>query len=96
LDGRSLGAARENARRARARWTTVAFCAVAVLLEMALLLSYTRARDRELDAHLVREGVEADDARRLAPTRSPALFLAIAAIALGFLLLAIAAVLKLR
>jgi hypothetical protein len=96
LDGRARGAAHESARRARVTWATVAFCAVAVLLELALLLSHARARDRELDAHLAHQGVEADDAERLAPARSASVFFAIAAIALGFLLLAIAAVLRLR
>jgi hypothetical protein len=95
LDGRPLGAARESARRARVRWATVAFCAVAVLLELALLLRYARARDRELDDHLEREGVLGDEARRLAPARSAAILVAVAAVALGFLLLAIAAVLRL-
>jgi hypothetical protein len=95
LDGRSLGAARESARRARVRWATVAFCAVAVLLELALLFRHTRARDRELDAHLAREGFGGEQAEKLAPARSFALFLAVAAVALGFLLLALVAVIKL-
>jgi hypothetical protein len=95
LDGGSLGAARETARRARVRWATVAFCALAVLLELALFVAQAKARDRELDAHLEREGVRGEEAARLAPARSPALFLAICAVALGFLLLALAAVFKL-
>jgi hypothetical protein len=77
------------------RWATIAFCAVAVLLELALLLRYARARDRALDIHLEREGMLGDEARRVAPRRSAAILLAVAAVALGFLLLAIAAVLKL-
>jgi hypothetical protein len=96
LDGRALGSARESARRARVRWATVAFCAVAVLLELALLVLLARSRDRELDAHLEREGVRGDAAARLAPTRSSAWLFAIGAVALGFLLLAVAAVIKLR
>jgi hypothetical protein len=96
LDGHALGAARERARRARVRWATVAFCAIAVLLELALLFRHTRARDRELDAHLEREGIGGEQAEKLAPARSFAVFLAVAAVALGFLLLAIVAVLKLR
>ena len=95
LDGRALGQGRESARRARVRWATVAFCAIAVLLEIALLLRYARVRDRALDIHLEREGLVGDDARRLAPARSAAILVAVAAVALGFLLLAIAAVLKL-
>ena len=78
------------------RWATVAFCAVAVMLELALLFRHTRARDRELDEHLAREGIADEQAERLAPARSSAVFFAVAAVALGFLLLAIAAVLRLR
>ena len=66
-----------------------------MLLELALLLRHARAQDRELDVNLEREGVLGEEARRLAPARSSAIFLAIAAVALGFLLLAIAAVMKL-
>jgi hypothetical protein len=95
LDGRPQGAARENARRARVRWATVGLCAIAVLLELALLLAYTRSRDRALDSHLEREGIVGDEAARLAPARSLWFSVALAMIALGFLLLAIAAVLKL-
>jgi hypothetical protein len=96
LDGRTLGAARENSRRGRVRWATVAFCAVAVLLELALLFRHTRERDRQLDEHLAREGIAAEQADKLAPARSSALLFAVAAVALGFLLLAIAAVLRLE
>jgi hypothetical protein len=95
LDGRPQGATRENARRARVRWATVGFCAISVLLELALLLAYTRSRDRVLDAHLEREGIAGDEAARLAPARSLWFSVAVAMVALGFLLLAIAAVLKL-
>ena len=95
LDGRARGAARETARRSRVRWATAAFCAVAVLLELALLLFQARARDRELDAHLARQGVEGEALERLAPTRKRSLALAVAAVALGFLLLAIVAVIRL-
>jgi hypothetical protein len=96
LDGRTRGAARETARRSRVRWATAAFCGVAVLLELALLLFQARARDRELDAHLARQGVEGEALERLAPTRKRSLALAVAAVALGFLLLAIVAVIRLR
>jgi hypothetical protein len=96
LDGRALGSARERARRARVRWSAVAFCAMAVLLELALLVAQARARDRELDAHLAREGMRGATAQRLAPARSSTWFFALAAIALGFVLLALAALVRLR
>jgi hypothetical protein len=96
VDGRELGSSREATRRARVRWAAVAFCAVAVLLELALLVAHARVRDRELDAHLAREGVRGDTAERLAPARSATWFFALAAVALGFVLLALAALVKLR
>ncbi|HVR20083.1 MAG TPA: hypothetical protein VMS65_10315 [Polyangiaceae bacterium] len=96
LDGRARGAARETARRARVRWVTVAFCAIAVLLELVLFVFQARRRDRELDEHLERQGVLGEAAERLAPARSSALLLAIGAVALGFFLLALAVVLRLR
>jgi hypothetical protein len=95
LDGRARGAARETARRSRVRWATAAFCAVAVLLQLALLLFQARVRDSELDEHLARHGVEGEALERLAPARKRSIALAVAAVALGFLLLAIVAMIRL-
>ncbi|HEY3498405.1 MAG TPA: hypothetical protein VGK73_27110 [Polyangiaceae bacterium] len=96
LDGRRLGALRERARRSRVRWATAAFCSLALLLEIALLTKLTRASDRKLDTHLEREGIATEEAARLAPRRSPALLLALAAVALGFFVMAVVAILRLR
>ena len=96
LDGRRLGALRERARRSRVRWATAAFCSVTLLLEILLLTRLTRASDRKLDVHLERSGIAGEDAARLAPRRSPALLVALAAVALGFFVMAIVAILRLR
>jgi hypothetical protein len=95
LDGRPRAALRERARRSRVRWTTGAFCALALLVEVILLARLTRTSDRRLDRHLEREGIEAPDAARLAPRRSPTLLLALALVALGFFVMAIVAILRL-
>jgi len=96
LDGRPRAARRERLRRDRVRWTTAAFCSAILLIEMVLLIGLKRASDRALDRHLAREGVVDEEAERLAPRRSPALLLALALIALGFLVVTLAAVLKLE
>jgi hypothetical protein len=96
LDGRRYGALRERARRSRVRWATGAFCSIALLIEILLLTKLTRTSDRRLDAHLEHEGVPAEDAARLAPRRSPTLLLALAAVALGFFVMAVVAILRLR
>jgi len=96
LDGRPRAALRERLRRDRVRWTTAAFCSAILLIEMVLLIGLKRASDRALDQHLAREGVAGEEAERLAPRRSPALLVALALIALGFLVVTLAAVLKLE
>lgn len=96
LDGRPRAARRERMRRDRVRWTTAAFCSAILLIEMVLLIGLKRSSDRALDGHLAREGIVDEEAERLAPRRSPALLLALALIALGFLIVTLAAVLKLE
>jgi hypothetical protein len=96
LDGGPRAVARERARRSRVRWTTGAFVAVASLIEIALLLSLTRRGDRALDAHLERSGLPAAEAERLAPRRSPMILLAMLAVAVGFLVVSVVAILRMR
>lgn len=95
LDGRPRAALREKSRRDRVRWVTAAFCAAALLIELVLLVALTRSSDRDLDAHLARSGVGGDEAQKLAPKRSPAVVIALALVALGFLVVALAGVLRL-
>jgi hypothetical protein len=92
LDGRPRAALHEKLRRDRVRWVTAAFCAAALLIELALLVALTRSSDRHLDAHLARSGVAGEDAQKLAPKRSPTVVIALALVALGFLVVALAGV----
>jgi hypothetical protein len=96
LDGRPRAALHERLRRDRVRWVTAAFCAAALLIELALLVALTRTSDKNLDAHLARSGVAGEEARRLAPKRSPTVIIALALVALGFLVVALAGVLRLQ
>jgi hypothetical protein len=96
LDGRPRAALHERHRRDRIRWVIAAFCAAALLIELVLLVALTRTSDRDLDAHLARSGVAAPEAQKLAPKRSPAVIIAIALIALGFLVVALAGLLRLQ
>lgn len=96
LDGRPRALAREARRRARLRWVIGAFSAAALAIELLLLVAFTRTSDRELDAHLAGAGMNAEDARRLAPKRSPAVIVALLAVALGFLVVALIGVLRIE
>lgn len=95
LDGRPRAALREKLRRDRIRWVTAAFCAAALLIELALLVGLTRTSDKNLDAHLARSGVAGEEAQKLAPKRSPTVVIALALVALGFLVVALAGILRL-
>jgi hypothetical protein len=96
LDGRPRASRHERLRRDRVRWTTAAFCSALLLIEMLLLIGLTRSSDRALDGHLAGAGVDDQEAERLAPKRSSALLVALALVALGFLIVTLAAVLKLE
>jgi hypothetical protein len=96
LDGRPRAAEHEARRRARVRFVVGAFSGLALALELALLWSFTRKSDRALDAHLSGAGLDAETQGRLAPKRSPALVLAFCAIALGFVVIAVLGMLRLR
>ncbi|HSU41702.1 MAG TPA: hypothetical protein VLJ38_19120, partial [Polyangiaceae bacterium] len=94
LDGRPRALHREGRRRTRVRWVLGAFSAAALAVELLLLVAFTRRSDRELDAHLAGAGVNLEDASRLAPKRSPAVAVALIAVALGFLVVALIGVLR--
>jgi len=96
VDGRPRAALREAHRAARVRWVVAAFCAVALALELLLLVAFTKRSDASLDRHLEGAGVSAEDALRLAPKRSPRVVLALVAIALGFFVVAAVGVLMAR
>jgi hypothetical protein len=94
LDGRPRAMSHEARRRSRVRWVVGAFSAAALAVELLLLVAFTRRSDRELDAHLEGAGMNVEEATRLAPKRSPAVAVALIAVALGFLVVALIGVLR--
>jgi hypothetical protein len=94
LDGRPRALHHEARRRTRVRWVVGAFSAAALAVELLLLVAFTRRSDRALDAHLENAGVNLEEAARLAPKRSPAVVVALIAVALGFLVIALIGVLR--
>jgi hypothetical protein len=96
LDGRPRAMLREAQRRSRVRWAVAAFSAAALTIELLLLIAFTKRSDRNLDAHLEGAGMDAAAALRLAPKRSPAVIVALIAVALGFLLVALLGVLRME
>jgi hypothetical protein len=95
-DGRPRAVARETARRARVRWVTVLLCAVSLLAEIALLVRLTRARERALVSSLERSGLDEESLERVAPPGSRYFGVALVTLAIGFLVVALVAVLRLR
>jgi hypothetical protein len=96
LDGRPRAMLREAQRRSRVRWVVAAFSAAALTIELLLLIAFTKRSDRSLDAHLEGAGMDAQEALRLAPKRSPAVIVALIAVALGFLLVALMGVMRME
>jgi hypothetical protein len=96
LDGRPRAMLREAQRRSRVRWVVAAFSAAALTIELLLLVAFTKRSDRSLDAHLEGAGMDAEAALRLAPKRSPAVIVALIAVALGFLVVALTGVLRME
>jgi hypothetical protein len=95
-DGRPRAVARETARRTRVRWVTVLLCALSLLAEVALLLRLTRVRERALVASLERSGLDEESLERVAPPGSRYVGVALVTLAIGFLVVALVAVLRLR
>lgn len=96
VDGRPRAIARETARRARVRWVTLLLCALSLVTEIALLIALTRGRERELVASLERSGLDEAALERVAPRRSRYVGVALVTLALGFLVVALVAALRLR
>ncbi|HYQ28775.1 MAG TPA: hypothetical protein VER04_16195 [Polyangiaceae bacterium] len=86
LDGLPAAFAREQARRSSVRWLTAAFIALAFVLSVVQLVWRVRAADRHIAEHL-REGLEQEQAARIAPRRVLPVLVALLAIALGFVAL---------
>jgi len=92
LDGLPAAFTREQTRRSRVRWLTAAFIGLAFALSVAQLVLRVRAADRQITAHLSeRLDQDPDLAARVAPRRPLGLFVAVLAIALGFIALGLVA-----
>lgn len=96
VDGRPRAIARESARRRRVRWVTLLLCAVSLVAEIALLVALTRRRERELVVSLERSGLDEASLERVAPRRSRYVGVALVTLSLGFLVVALVALLRLR
>jgi hypothetical protein len=96
VDGRPRAMAREAARRTRVRWVTLLLCAVSFIAEIALLVRFTRDRDRDLVSSLERSGLDEEALARVAPARSRYVGIALVTLAVGFLVVALVALLRLR
>ncbi len=86
LDGLPAAFQREQERRARVRWLTAAFIALAFALSVVLLVLRVRAADRNIAQHL-RSDLEPETAARIAPRGPWALLGALLMLGLGFVLL---------
>jgi hypothetical protein len=96
VDGRPRAMVREAARRTRVRWVTLLLCAVSLIAEIALLVRFTRDRDRELVSSLERSGLDEEAMARVAPARSRYIGIALVTLSIGFLVVALVALLRLR
>ncbi len=88
LDGLPAAFQREQDRRARVRWLTASFIALAFGLSVALLVVRVRAADRLIDQHL-RGDLDRQTARRVAPRGVLPLLVGLLALGLGFIALAL-------
>lgn len=93
LDGAAAAGLREEKRAARVRFVTAGYAALAMLLTVWLFVQRVREADVKVERHLARAGVD-DAAREIAPARTGRTILAAGCIALGFLVLALLALLK--
>jgi hypothetical protein len=93
LDGAPLAAAREERRARRVRFVTAGYAMVALLLTLWLFVQRVREAKTDIEQHLAREGVD-DVEQVVAPVKKGRGVLAAACIGLGFLVLALFALLK--
>lgn len=93
LDGASSARIREERRARRVRWVTAGYAALALGLTLWLFVRRVREAEQRIERHLAHSGL--DDARLgVAPAGKARTVLAAACIGLGFLVLALLALLK--
>ena len=93
LDGAPAARLREERRARRIRWVTAAYAALALLVTLWLFVRRVQAADRAIERHLSRSGID-DAALSIAPSGKGRALLAAACIGLGFIVLALFALLK--
>jgi hypothetical protein len=93
LDGAPLAQAREERRARRVRFVTAGYAMVALLLTLGLFVRRVREAETDIEEHLARAGLD-DAEHAIAPVKRGRGVLAAACIGLGFLVLALFALLK--
>lgn len=93
LDGAPTAKAREERRARRIRWVSAAYASLALFVTLLLFVRRVRASERDIERHLRRSGLD-ELAPGIAPARQGRAVLAAACIALGFIVLALFALLK--
>jgi hypothetical protein len=85
VDGLPVALRRELARQKRVRWSVVALCGVALLLELLLLAKASSNAEAELERHFAKSGLSAGGG----PARSGTIVVALLILVLAFALLAV-------
>ncbi|HVY26323.1 MAG TPA: hypothetical protein VHB79_07205 [Polyangiaceae bacterium] len=93
LDGAPSAQLREERRARRIRWVTAAYATLSLLLTLVMFVRRVRESDAAIAQHLAESGVD-DAALSIAPQRKGRAVLAAACIGLGFVVLAVFALLK--
>ncbi len=93
LDGAPPARLREERRARRVRWLSAGYALAALLVTLLLFVRRVNEADRAIEQHLSRSGVD-DAALGIAPARKGRAVLAAACIGLGFVVLALLALLK--
>ena len=93
LDGAPALRLREDRRARRVRWLSAGYAFAALLVTLFLFVRRVNEADRAIEQHLSRAGID-DAALSIAPARKGRAVLAAACIGLGFVVLALLALLK--
>jgi len=93
LDGAPAARLREQRRARRVRWVTAGYASLTLLVTLLLFVRRVKEADRNIERHLAGAGVD-DVASSLAPAGKGRALLAAACIGLGFVVLALFALLK--
>jgi hypothetical protein len=93
LDGAPAARLREERRARRIRWVTAGYASVALLVTFWMFVRRVKEADRAIARHLSRSGI-VDAGQSIAPAGKGRALLAAACIGLGFVVLALFALLK--